>query len=258
VKNILFFLLIASVFFIGNIRAQNNYDFNQFADETADIVKHPLKWNPNDFLRLGLISGITIGLMQFDKTIKDFSQQDTSLVRGIPLEIGRYWGEPIPTLTIGLGFLLHGIIYENNVNKKVGFEVTQSFVYSTAITGSLKFIIGRARPYTTNNPFSFNPCRYFSDDYWSLPSGHTTIAFSLSTVLSENINSDILKILVYLPAFVTAYSRISYNNHWLSDVFLGGIIGFTMGKYITKVHNKNEWNISPTEQISIFHFSYSF
>lgn len=257
-KNIFSLFLISSVIFVSNIHAQNNYDLNQFTNETAEIVKNPLKWNQNDFLRLGIISGLTVGLMQFDKTVKDFSQHDTSLVGDIPMELGRYWGEPIPTLTIGLGFLLHGIIYENNVNKKVGFEVTQSFIYSIAITGSLKFIIGRSRPYTTDNPFSFNPCRYFSDDYWSLPSGHSTIAFSLSTVLSENINSDILKILVYLPAFVTAYSRISYNKHWLSDVFLGGLVGYTVGKYITKVHNKNGLNLISPEPKPLFNFSFSF
>ncbi|MDZ7765620.1 MAG: phosphatase PAP2 family protein [Melioribacteraceae bacterium] len=55
---------------------------------------------------------------------------------------------------------------------------------------------------------------------------------------------------------VTAYSRVYENRHWLSDVVLGGIIGYTTAKFFVKEHDEKEFQefITPTP---IFSFSIS-
>ena len=108
------------------------------------------------------------------------------------------------------------------------------------ITGILKFSFGRSRPYTGAGPFDFHPFSFEGDDFLSLNSGHTGLAFSLSTVLAANIKPTGLKILAFIPAFLTGISRVYDNEHWASDVFLGAFIGYFMGKFVTELHNNNE------------------
>nr|MDA3861232.1 phosphatase PAP2 family protein [Melioribacteraceae bacterium] len=59
-----------------------------------------------------------------------------------------------------------------------------------------------------------------------------------------NTDNNYLKILAFLPAFLTATSRVYQNHHWASDVFLGAFIGYFTAKYITDLHKQNE--VSPT------------
>ncbi|MBI5807185.1 MAG: phosphatase PAP2 family protein, partial [Ignavibacteriales bacterium] len=92
----------------------------------------------------------------------------------------------------------------------------------------------------------------WNDDYHSLPSGEVTLAFSLSTVLSKNSKSDLLKIISYLPAVLTMASRINRDMHWSSDVFLAATIGYFVGDWVTNLHEEKE---SPVLVSSIFPFS---
>ncbi len=237
-------LLISSV-----ICGQNKYNFTQFGEEVKDVLERPVKWNISEFGYLALILGGTYGLMHIDETVRHEMLKDTSWVGSIQMEFGRWWGEPVPSALLAGGILLHGILSDNEANKKLGFELGQSFIYSTSITQFFKIALGRSRPYTGADAFTFQPFKSLSDSNWSLPSGHTTIAFSLSTVLSQNAKSDFWKVAAYVPAFITAFSRVNYNRHWTSDVFLGGFIGFLTAKFLTELHEQKE-NKSPVNNQS--------
>ena len=63
---------------------------------------------------------------------------------------------------------------------------------------------------------------------------------NLSTLLAANTNNNYLKALAFVPALLTASSRMYQNHHWASDVFLGAAIGYFTGKFITDLHKQNE------------------
>jgi membrane-associated phospholipid phosphatase len=115
-------------------------------------------------------------------------------------------------------------------------------------------LFGRERPFRTDDHLNFTGPKLIDRDFYSFPSGHTTVAFALSTVLSENSKSDLLKIVSFLPAALTAYSRIYENRHWLSDVVLGGIIGYVSAKFFVNKHESNNL-IEFTPQQEILSFS---
>ena len=97
----------------------------------------------------------------------------------------------------------------------------------------------------------------FKNANWSLPSGHTTVAFSLSTVLAANTDSYVLKTAAFIPAFLTAFSRVYQDHHWTSDIFLGAMIGYFVGKFVTNLHEEKE--LSPKiAQIPLLSLSLSF
>jgi membrane-associated phospholipid phosphatase len=243
----------------SSLSAQYNYDFKQFGEETADFIKQPGNWTSGDYLTIALIAGGTFSIMFIDDAIRSEMVKDRRHVGSVPLEFARYWGEPIPALSLAAVLYLHGVINDDRTTKKMGYEIGQSMVYTAALTQFLKISFGRARPYTGENPFYLRPFQSLSDDNWSLPSGHTSLAFSLSTILAGNTDSDLLKGLAYIPAFMTAFSRIYYDKHWASDVFMGAFIGYFVGKFVSDLHERNEeMNLETYTHRPFISFSLSF
>ena len=85
-----------------------------------------------------------------------------------------------------------------------------------------------------------------------MPSGHSTVAFILSTVFSRNADSPILKVLAYVPAAVTMISRVYQDQHWTSDTFAGAALGYFVGTWVVDHHEQSD---SPVKIISAFPLS---
>jgi hypothetical protein len=112
----------------------------------------------------------------------------------------------------------------------------------------------------------------FSDLYKSknvssfdaFPSGHTSAAFSIATVFAMQYSDRLaVPISAYTIATMVGVSRLSEHEHWVSDVFLGGIIGYLCGRQVV-MHDRKvfaafpspfssikkkklKWNVEPTE-----------
>jgi len=59
----------------------------------------------------------------------------------------------------------------------------------------------------------------------SFPSGHTTTAFAVATILALYTKRKWLQALYLMAAMVVGYSRIYLGQHFLEDVMAGAIIG---------------------------------
>ncbi|PKL82940.1 MAG: hypothetical protein CVV24_07570 [Ignavibacteriae bacterium HGW-Ignavibacteriae-3] len=235
-----------------SLSAQNKYSLAQFGDESVRFIQQPAKWESNDWVKLCLAGGGTILSMIVDQPVRDQILKDRSYYKSFPIEAGRMWGEGYPTAIFAGAFGFHGIIANDPSTKKIAFEIIQTAIYAGAITTFLKVAIGRARPFTDRGSSTIRPISFFDDDFHSLPSGHVTLAFSLSTVLAKNTGSDLLKILAYIPAVLTAVSRVYQDNHWTSDVILGASIGYFVGDWVTRQHVDKESRIQTS---SIFPLS---
>jgi len=229
--------------------AQNRFNFSQFGNETVEFIRQPLHWEGNDWLRLGLATAGTVLVMQLDQPVRDAMLKDRGYYKSFPIEFGRRWGDNFTTIAAAGGFALHGILAGNRSTRKVAFEIAQSALYAGGITAALKLALGRARPFTNRGAFVYQPFTIFDDAYYSLPSGHTTLAFALSTVLSRNAGSPPLKIIAFLPAALTALSRVYQDYHWASDCVLAGIIGYAVATWVVDRHDRNE---SPVSVSSVF------
>lgn len=232
------------------------YNGTQFYNETKKFVKTPLNWQGKDFLVLSAISAATFGLTYVDETIRKNVVESKYEFNNTYFELGRHWGEPYMAPIIGTIFLIQGSAKTNKLNQRIGFEIIQSFTYTAFVTGVLKFSFGRARPYTNEDKHSFYPFSFGSDSCLSLPSGHSSLAVSLSTVLALNSKDNVTKVLAILPAVLTMTSRIVYNKHWLSDTFLGASIGYFVAKYVHELHNDDKLpNLANQENTEIFNIA---
>ncbi len=146
---------------------------------------------------------------------------------------------PFAVLTYGTGLLLG-----NDDIRVTGRLLVESLLLSGTPELVLKYIFGRSRPYGNNSQWDFTWFRT-NDTFESFPSGHTVVAFSVSTVLAERIDNLWARIGFYGAASLTAFERMYDNQHWASDVLVGaglGLLGgfFVVGKEREREHPSSE------------------
>jgi membrane-associated phospholipid phosphatase len=117
----------------------------------------------------------------------------------------------------------------------LGREATEAWLVGGVAVTLIKGVVGRARPYgSPNDPDLFRPGRGYSNNaFASFPSGHTTCAFAVASVLARGTAKDrpwvhrTVTVLAYAAATSVGLSRMYHNDHWLSDVVGGTALGMT-------------------------------
>lgn len=121
-----------------------------------------------------------------------------------------------------LGFLATGIIQKDRKAEDTGFLLLTAAVLNYGITYGMKNVVNRKRPYKALTDVHTVGSTERSA---SFPSGHTSSAFTVATMLSLNYP----KWYVIAPSFVWAglagYSRMAMGMHYPSDVLMGAAIG---------------------------------
>jgi membrane-associated phospholipid phosphatase len=153
--------------------------------------------------------------------------------------------------SIGLfgGFAGYGLIFKDAKAcevAKIGFE---SFLLTGVAVQVLKHMCGRERPSaaTRDGGFWHGPFSYLRErkngmgisSFDAFPSGHTATIFSAATTISDFYKDPWVSYTCYSLASLTAVSRITESTHWLSDCFVGALIGY----YGTKL--VEHWNEGP-------------
>jgi membrane-associated phospholipid phosphatase len=230
----------------SSLYAQDKYDFTQFGIETDSFMSKPYHWHGSDFLIIGAIGAGTFALSFIDKDVQDFCLKHQQYAFSAPFEFGRMWGDVYSTALFTTIFGLNGWVGKNETSKKIAFEVVQASLYSEMIVQLSKVIVGRERPFGDEGNVKFYPFTFLNNKYNSFPSGHTTNAVAISTVLARNTDNTWLKVLCYVPAVLTVSSRIYQNQHWTSDCLAGAAIGYFTGNWIVDQHDKKPGRVQIT------------
>jgi membrane-associated phospholipid phosphatase len=248
----LLLIIISGTSLFGQLK----YTFSQFGSETWEFVKQPTKWDGSDWLKLGVVSAATFLIMETsDQPIRNAVLKNQRYYKSVPIEFGRMWGEIYSPVVLFSGFAAYSLIANDIGTRKIAYEIGQASLYAGALSFVLKLAIGRSRPYLNEGAHSFSPfASIFNQDNKSIPSGHSTVAFILSTVLSRNVKSPVFKALAYLPAVLTLISRVYQDQHWASDAFAGAALGYFVATWVVDHHENNSISIlgmSPTYPINI-------
>jgi membrane-associated phospholipid phosphatase len=174
----------------------------------------------------------------------------------------RLLGDPGSLLT-GAGLYAVGRADGQRRVQALGLHSVESIVFAGMISGSLKMLAGRQRPYADiTNPYDFQLWRGFSDDkYRSFPSGHTTAAFAFASTLTRETQfwwphaAWAIGTVFYGGAGLIGLSRIYNNQHWASDVMAGATIGTLMGLKVVKYTHSHPGNHIDQELIKGKHAS---
>ncbi|MCX6152511.1 MAG: phosphatase PAP2 family protein [Ignavibacteriales bacterium] len=206
-------------------------------EDVLSLVINPVKWNTEDIIFASSILAGTLALTTLDKRVQDEIIKNGSYSKNTLLDVGKFYGETYTSQLAGVGVALYGIASSDKKATRIGLEIFESYLIADRINYLIKHMFGRERPFTNKGELTFNLFTSRSNSYNSLPSGHATLAFSLSTVLSSCTDDYYLKALIFAPAVLSAVSRVYQNYHWASDVFLGGAVGFIVGNYLVNRHN---------------------
>jgi membrane-associated phospholipid phosphatase len=133
---------------------------------------------------------------------------------------------------IGLGVLLVFI----KSTKLLGINVIISYLLSGLIAQLIKSTVKMPRPKEFFNLLNIKidlPNAHLG--FSSFPSGHTTTAFALTTILCIYFNNKSIQIPLLIIAVLAGYSRIYLGHHFLEDVLLGSIIGTTSALFTANI-----------------------
>jgi hypothetical protein len=219
-------------------------DINDFLRVGSDIATAPFNFKQNDWIKLSAVAGVTVISSFADKEIKKFRNKNISGFNDAVFEMDKYYF--LPTMAGGIVALYgYGMIDDNTNIRRLAVKLTEATAYSMVIAEALKIFIGRARPKIEDDQYDFNPLNN-NNNYNSLPSGHTTLAFAFSTVMANEIDNTYWKVGWYTLASLVSISRIYNNQHWFSDTILGGSVGYFIGDFVSGL----ETNVKDKVKIS--------
>ncbi len=110
--------------------------------------------------------------------------------------------------------------------KKAARLSLESILISGVIVNVIKTALGRLRPWDSRDPYMFKP---FSFSNLSMPSGHSSTAFSWATIIGDTYD---IGYITYPVAALVAWARVYRSAHWPSDVLIGGVLGTVTAKIL--------------------------
>jgi len=105
----------------------------------------------------------------------------------------------------------------------------EAWLDSSIVVGALKHVARRLRPNSDGGSGEF------FDHELSFPSGHSSSAWSIATVIAYEYNDrPAIKYSAYAAATAVAIARYTGRSHFISDVAVGSAIGFYTGRFVYK------------------------
>ena len=141
-------------------------------------------------------------------------------------------------------FFLGGVMLKDSKARDTGLMALETLLHTGFLVQVVKHLAGRQRPSVENGQrllasvpaafFKRYSDRFFSR-YDSFFSGHTVSAWGLATVIAENYQDHAwVPPVCYGLATLVGLSRLTEDAHWLSDVFLGAVLGYAVGKMVVR------------------------
>jgi len=112
---------------------------------------------------------------------------------------------------------------------------------SVGISFLLKFAVQRQRPFQLGFVSTFPVLEKASHLVWnfSFPSFQAMLVFCAIPLLSKKFPK--FKNIWIIFAILVAFSRVYFGLHFMSDIIVGGLIGYVLGAVIIKLEEENKW-----------------
>jgi membrane-associated phospholipid phosphatase len=184
---------------------------------------------------------------------------DESIYENFKLYQGRHpWVDKVSPAVTMLGdwgvdcgiaglFFLGGALLKDRKARDTGLMAWEALLHTGLLVQVVKHLAGRQRPQVENGiDYWYGPAAFLKRyqqgsfaRYDSFFSGHTVSVWSLATVIAENYKERLwVPVACYGLATLTGLSRLTEDAHWLSDVFVGAVIGYAVGKMVVRNHQK--------------------
>lgn len=240
--------------------------FKSLLEDQGHILSSPFRMKGKDFAIWGGAALVTGILIANDEAIyrefKDYQARhqwvDDISPKITKLGLGEW------NLAIGGAFFLGGVLLKDKKAKETARLTLMTFIHTGIVVQIGKHVFGRQEPKWDNGKDEWHWLNGFFQRYKSgqmphydaFPSGHTITIFGTATVISEMYKDTVwVPVLSYSLATLAGLSRVTEDTHWLSDVFLGAVLGYAIGKYVVKKRNRlgklHIYPVANSHQLSI-------
>jgi membrane-associated phospholipid phosphatase len=179
------------------------------------------------------VVGATAGLMFLDSSEAKYFRTTTTfhgfrnIVTGNATAIGM---GAVPASMYAIGLLR-----KDSKMQSTALLTGEALADMVLVQTALKDITRRVRPirYPDSGWFSTQggPTSYLRGN-GSFPSGHSMAAFAVATVVARQYgNHRWVPYVAYGMASLVGFSRLPLNVHFLSDVFMGGAMGYSISRF---------------------------
>ncbi len=189
---------------------------------------YPTHFKINDLKWIAPTVGITAALIASDSWVsKQIPNRPDQLNRS--LNISDYSLYSI--IGVGGGSYLLGEMTHNDHLSETGLLSGEAAIDATGVTYLLKEITQRERPNSGTGDG-----RFFQGGQ-SFPSEHSAIAWSIASVWAHEYPSTLSQILAYGLASTVTLTRVTSQQHFSSDVLIGGALGWYFGRQVYRSHH---------------------
>lgn len=239
---------------IFSFRSQKGY-FPSLAYNFGEQLTSPLRFTAKEWIITGAAVGITIVLVNVDGDIDEWARVQKNKYKWVDVsspnvtQIGGKYGI---CAVLATGVVSAAFQYKKGV--ETSLLASQAVITSGVWANLIKLMTGRERPmadyvYSRHEGGTwYGPFAVFDQDlakrkpkssFDSFPSGHTATAFSIASVFASMYNeTKVVPVICYSLATAVGISRLTEHEHWASDVFVGGLLGYACGKQVVKHFNK--------------------
>lgn len=222
-----------------NIPEDIIYDTKIFFNDGGSFYTSPLKFSGREWIYTLSGAAALSGIMMLDDDVKRSASRKNGNSEVWFWSAAKNYGEAKYWAAASVLVYSTGLFIRNEKIRVTGRLLMQSMIYSGILSTFVKTVTGRTRPYKTDDQFQFNWFETNNDEL-SFPSGHSTVAFAVSTVFAERIDTWWARTIFYSMAAATAFSRVRDNQHWISDAVAGSLIGFGAGYFVVNRENERE------------------
>ncbi len=203
---------------------------NVLKDQYA-IWTSPLHLRSKDARLLVPLGAASAALIATDKRIAGALDNNETRLR-LSRDISRF-GSGYAVGGTAAAFYLIGKTTKNKRAAETGILVAEALIDTTIVTQTLKFATQRPRPLSKDGNG-----RFFTGGN-SFPSGHSSSIWSLAAVIDGEYGKKrlLIRFGVYGLATAVSVSRYTGRNHFLSDILVGGAIGWGIGHFVYLKHH---------------------
>jgi membrane-associated phospholipid phosphatase len=203
--------------------------------DVRDVLTAPLSWKAPQWERFSLGVAAVGAAALLDGTVRDAERRDHNRATN---QIAQDF-EPLGNAAafgVLSAFYVEGLLGDDERAKSVAKDgLIASLIAGGFVTPAVKFVAGRARPREANGTFDFKPFSGAS----SFPSGHTTEAFAVASVIAAEYDSRWIKGISYGTAVLVGFARVHHQAHFFSDVTAGALIGSAVGRAVVHRNARN-------------------
>jgi hypothetical protein len=205
----------------------------------------PLHWNGESWTQAAVAVGSVLLLTTEDSRIDSAlqrrrSSRTDSISRAVT-PLGSYAGIGISVASLGAG-----LVFRDANLRDTGRDAIEAEIFAAGIvTPLLKKTVGRLRPSQGSDADEYRPL----SSGQSFPSGHTTEAFAVASVIAARSDGWVVPTVAYTLASAVGFARMNDRAHFASDVVAGAVIGTAIGHAVVHRHaeskGKASWGLVP-------------